>query len=98
MSVEVVPPMPMSERRTTSSMESTGVTLMPSAADHFLANASRVCLRREVQTISSNRYMVPRQRSALTPMVPMPTSPSTLGAFGPSHLSGTIAAAVLRMA
>ena len=31
-------------------------------------------------------------------MVPMPTSPSVLGARGPSQRSGAIAAAALRMA
>ena len=62
------------------------------------ANAARVCGRREVQRISSNLYMVARQRSALVPMVPMPTRPSTLGLLGPTHLQASTAAAVLRMA
>ena len=53
MSFDVVPPTAMSAPRTTSSIEATGVTGTPSAADHLSAKASRVSARREVQRISS---------------------------------------------
>ncbi len=98
MSGEVVPPTAMSAPRTTSSIVSFATTVVPSSFDHVSAKARRVSGRREVQRISSNRYMVARQRSALVPIVPMPTSPSTFGFFGPSHLQASTAAAVLRMA
>src|ERR1044072_4472454 len=59
--------------RTTASTESIGTTAIPSACDHFRANAARVSPRREVQRISSNLYMVHRQRSDFVPIVPTPT-------------------------
>src|SRR5215212_12264491 len=86
MSPDVVPPTAMSAPRTTSSMESFGTTRAPSSFDHFSANALRVSGRREVHLISSNLYMVLRQRRELVPIVPIPTRPRIFGFFGPTHL------------
>jgi len=97
-SPEVVPPTAISAPRTTSSIESLGTTAIPSACDHFRANAARVSGRREVQRISSNLYMEQRQRSAFVPIVPMPTRPRIFGRLGPIHLQARVAAAALRMA
>ncbi len=98
MSVRVVPPIATSALRTTSSTLSTVRTGMPSLADHLVAKASRVSGRRDVQTISSKRYMCCRQRRQFSPMVPTPTRPSVCGAFGPRRLRATMAAAALRIA
>src|SRR5262245_32310749 len=95
-SPEVVPPTAISASRTTSSIESLGTTAIPSACDHFRANASRVSRRREVQRISSNLYMVQRQRNEF--VVPTPTSPRIFGLPRASHLQASVAAAALRMA
>src|SRR5215510_4439761 len=98
MSPEVVPPTAMSAPQTTSSTESFGMTGMPSVFDHSSANALRVSGRRDVQRTSEKLYIVARQRSEFVPMVPIPTRPSTLGFFGPTHLQATAAAAALRAA
>src|SRR6516225_1910266 len=70
-SPEVVPPTAISAPRTTSSIESLGTTAIPSACDHFRANAARVSGRREVQRISSNLYMEQRHRSAADGVAPV---------------------------
>src|SRR5207244_3502485 len=97
-SPDVVPPTAISAPRTTSSIESFGMTGIPSACDHSCANALRVSGRRDVQWISENLYIVDRQRSEFVPIVPIPTRPSTLGFFGPTHLQAIAAAAALRTA
>src|SRR5215831_9381878 len=97
-SLEVVPPTAISAPRTTSSIVSLGTTAIPSACDHFRANAARVSGRRDVQRISSNLYMVQRQRSEFVAIVPTPTRPRIFGCLGPIHLQARVAAAALRMA
>jgi hypothetical protein len=42
--------------------------------------------------------MAERHRKQFVPMVPTPTSPSTFGLLGPTHLQAMAAAAALRMA
>ena len=98
MSFDVVPPTAMSAPRTASSIEARGVTGIPSAADHLPAKASRVSARREVQRISSKSYIPARHCSAVVPIVPTPTSPSTRGSGFAIHLQARQAAAAERIA